>query len=165
VTTAAEALELARQHHVAVSVNGDKLRVEASQKPPAEVLNALRSHKSEIIATLAEADTGPHMAGNPDPASSPLATIVALYERRTHQEPGRRRHFYRIAAVSALNLFPLDNLRGNRTCCGQCKKAATDYLCVGDRLYWVCGPICRDRTRAALWAQARKILGAYGIQG
>ena len=53
MTEARQALDLARQHGVTVEARGDKLHLSAPKAPPPEVLNELRSHKSEILTLLA----------------------------------------------------------------------------------------------------------------
>src|SRR5208283_2102364 len=50
--SAAEALEAARAIGVKVEVDGDDLVLEAEQAPPAQMLDALRAHKPEILELL-----------------------------------------------------------------------------------------------------------------
>lgn len=94
---------------------------------------------------------------------SAMSGILALYRRRAHQEPPRRAHFYEITLVSVLNVLSLDEIRGDPTRCGQCGATAADYLCIGDRLYWTCGPECRQRTQERLQEYAADILAAYAV--
>lgn len=52
MTAADKALDLARRHGVTVKANGDHLRLTASKPPPTEVVDALRRHKSAVLAAL-----------------------------------------------------------------------------------------------------------------
>jgi hypothetical protein len=49
-----EIVQLARAHAIRLSVNGDKLRVEADAPPPAELMAAIRQHKPALMKLLAE---------------------------------------------------------------------------------------------------------------
>ena len=79
MSTASDALELARRYNVEITVNGDKLRMHAPAEPPAEVVNAIKAAKPDIIAMLSRLDiTSPQpearlpacctMCGSPRPA-------------------------------------------------------------------------------------------------
>lgn len=47
-----EVLELARQHHIKIMLNGDRLRLSAPCPPPDDLLEQLRQWKPQIIQTL-----------------------------------------------------------------------------------------------------------------
>lgn len=47
-----EALALARQYHVTMRINGDRIHMTAPQKPPELVLEAIRLWKPRIIKIL-----------------------------------------------------------------------------------------------------------------
>jgi hypothetical protein len=53
---AAEALRMANETGVQLSVEGNSLVLDAKKRPPDEILNALRRHKAEILALLAASD-------------------------------------------------------------------------------------------------------------
>ena len=92
MTEARQALDLARQHGVTVEARGDKLHLSAPKAPPPEVLNELRSHKSEILTLLAPGTerlagetfqtTGPpkldRRAGIPDDWHRGVCTLIKL---------------------------------------------------------------------------------------
>lgn len=49
-----DVLELARQHHIKIMLNGDRLRLTAPCPPPEDLVEQLRYWKPEIIKALAE---------------------------------------------------------------------------------------------------------------
>lgn len=49
-----DVLELARQHHIKIMLNGDRLRLTAPCPPPDDLLEQLRQWKPAIIKALAE---------------------------------------------------------------------------------------------------------------
>ncbi len=56
MSAAVEALQLAQQCGVRVKADGADLILDAASPPPANVLNALKHHKSEIVNLLAPPD-------------------------------------------------------------------------------------------------------------
>ena len=52
MTVVAQVIEAASAVGLHIKVDGDRLLLEAASEPPAEVLNALASHKGEVIAFL-----------------------------------------------------------------------------------------------------------------
>lgn len=48
-----DVLELARQHHIKIMLNGDRLRLSAPCPPPDELLEQLRRWKPQIMRALA----------------------------------------------------------------------------------------------------------------
>ncbi len=56
MSAAVEALQLAQQCGVRVKADGADLILDAASPPPANVLNALKHHKSEIVSLLASSD-------------------------------------------------------------------------------------------------------------
>lgn len=57
-----EALQAARDFGVCLEVEGNDLVLAASARPPTTILEALKRHKSEIIAILISSETGPTAA-------------------------------------------------------------------------------------------------------
>lgn len=56
---AREILDLAQQHGVQVSIEGNHLHLEALQPPPPNLIDLLRSHKTDLLAYLASQPTYP----------------------------------------------------------------------------------------------------------
>jgi len=52
MTAAFEVLELARQHGIEMVPVGDRIRLRAPVRPPTEVLEQLRAHKTDVLAAL-----------------------------------------------------------------------------------------------------------------
>jgi hypothetical protein len=76
--SAADVLQAARAAGVVIDVDGDDLVLEASVQPPDDVLEALSSHKAEIVALLR-------------PDSSQTSWRVLYEERAAHWSLGGRR--------------------------------------------------------------------------
>jgi len=56
---AREIIDLAQQHGVQVSIEGNHLHLEALQPPPPNLIDLLRSHKPDLLAYLASQPTYP----------------------------------------------------------------------------------------------------------
>jgi len=56
---AREIIDLAQQHGVQVSIEGNHLHLEALQPPPPNLIDLLRSHKTDLLAYLASQPTYP----------------------------------------------------------------------------------------------------------
>jgi len=84
---AREILDLAQQHGVQVSIEGERLHLEAQQPPPANLINLLRNHKADLLAYLASQPkhpthhTGAYVALTAN-QSRALAGFNVLLERR-----------------------------------------------------------------------------------
>ena len=57
-TLASDLIDLVRRHQVTMTAAGDKLKIAAPCKPPDDVIDALRSHRSELLAALAAETMG-----------------------------------------------------------------------------------------------------------
>jgi len=84
---AREIINLAQQHGVQVSIEGDRLHLEAQQPPPPNLIDLLRNHKADLLAYLASQPkhpvyhTGAYVALNAN-QSRALAGFNVLLERR-----------------------------------------------------------------------------------
>ena len=81
--SAAEVLKLARATGISVMVDGDNIMLEASAEPPADMLDALRKHKADIIAVLRSGVGGVSQespewcpTASPKPQAPPNSSIV-----------------------------------------------------------------------------------------
>ena len=84
---AREILDLAQQHGVQVSIEGNHLHLEAQQPPPPNLIDLLRNHKADLLAYLASQPkhpvhhTGAYVALTAN-QSRALAGFNLLLERR-----------------------------------------------------------------------------------
>ena len=90
--SAAELLTRARAAGVELILNGDRLRVRAPQRPPDDLLEALRAHKAELLALLRprrhvysyrlhDGQGGVFITDTPDPSEA-FAELVQTYGTR-----------------------------------------------------------------------------------
>ncbi|MEC7120885.1 MAG: hypothetical protein VXW65_13430 [Pseudomonadota bacterium] len=83
---AREILDLAQQHGVQVSIEGERLHLEAQRPPPPNLIDLLRNHKADLLAYLASQakhpthHTGAYIALTAN-QSRALAAIDALHQR------------------------------------------------------------------------------------
>ena len=84
---AREILDLAQQHGVQVSIEGERLHLEAQQPPPPNLIDLLRNHKADLLAYLASQSkhpthhTGAYISLTAN-QSRALAGFNVLLERR-----------------------------------------------------------------------------------
>ena len=50
--SAAAAIRLARENGIRLGISGDELILDATTKPPNEVIETIRNHKADIVALL-----------------------------------------------------------------------------------------------------------------
>ena len=84
---AREILDFAQQHGVQVSIEGERLHLEAQQPPPPNLIDLLRNHKADLLAYLASQSkhpthhTGAYISLTAN-QSRALAGFNVLLERR-----------------------------------------------------------------------------------
>jgi hypothetical protein len=90
--TAVRALCRAREAGVLVSLDGDHLRLSAAYPPAADLLDALRNHKYEIVGILS-GDTCRRCGVHPQPPRArrlQLSRLVLRRLPRSRRPPGAR---------------------------------------------------------------------------
>ena len=85
--SASLALFRAKQAGVEITVDGDRLRLEASSPAPSQVLELLAAHKLEIIELLRRRELPAQQVdrGGPTSAGSPPCARACMYERHTFE--------------------------------------------------------------------------------
>jgi hypothetical protein len=89
--TAAEALRLAREHGIRISMAGGDLILDARRAPAPRVLETIRQHKREIVALLAaeHGESEGLLRAEADPVAFESRIVDWLNRHPCRSEPGR----------------------------------------------------------------------------